>query len=191
MRKKLFIVALLALAALPATARAEYKYANAEGEYIMSLPDAPLGETIWAQDGNVPLIDNPPKYGAVGEYALVRRVDPLTNDLFEVRVTFVKANRDFLLNLGDDTIKAELKKVFADVHLQGEKFSLSKGTDTLKWGSFSGFSVSQNNDPLYNIAHYLAGEQSVMLVKITYSLNNPTFNEYYKQLNKSITFMGR
>lgn len=190
MKKYFALTVLLATLALPTAARAEYRYANAEGEYIMSLPDAPLGETIWAQDGNVPLIDNPPKYGAVGEYALMKRIDPDTNDVFEVRVTFVKADRDFLLSLTEDTIEKELKRAFGEIHLQNAKFSMSTGTDTLKWATYSGFSISQNNDILYNIAHYLVGEQSVQVVKITYSVQNPTFGQYYKDLAKSIAFMG-
>lgn len=189
MKRTVFLLAALLLASAPA--RAEYKYANADAEYILSLPDAPLGETIWAQDGKVPLIDNPPKYGAVGEYAVLKRVDPETNDIFEVRITFVKADRDFLLNLNEEKIREELQKLIYDSGLQEVKFSFSKGTDTLKWGTYSGFSVSRNNDILYNIAHYLAGQESVMTVKVTYSVQNPTFNQYYKDFAKSITYMGR
>lgn len=188
--KKLISAFVLILACVSSVAHAEYKYANAEGEYIISLPDAPLGETIWAQDGNVPLIDNPPKYGAVGEYALVKRIDPQTNDLFEVRITFIKANRDFLLNLKEEHIKAELQRTFSEVRLSNAKFNMSTGTGTLKWGTYSGFSTGQNNDVVFNIAHYLVGEQSVQLVRIVYSVQNPKFAEYYKELARSITFMG-
>jgi hypothetical protein len=190
MKKIRLAVFLTALLLAPA-ARADYKYANAEGEYIMSLPDAPLGQTIWAQEGNVPLVDNPPKYGAVGEYALMKRVDPDTNDLFEVRITFVKADRDFLLNLKKEKMKADLERLFADVRLENKKFNFSQGADTLKWATYSGFSVSQNNDALFNIAHYLVGEESVMTVKITYSTQSPQFTQYYKDLAKSITYMGK
>jgi hypothetical protein len=191
---KKFILRILLLSAFvvayPAASHAEYKYANAEGEYIVSLPDAPLGETIWAQEGNIPLIDNPPKYGAIGEYAILKRVDPDTGDIFDVKITFVKADRDFLLSLTEAKVKDELEKVFSEVSLQNTKFNFSGGTDTLKWGTFSGFSVSQNNDILYNIAHYMAGEESVMMIRVTYSVENPTFNGYYKDLAKSITYMG-
>jgi len=190
MKKLIYLVAALILL-VPHAAHAEYKYAYAEAEYLVTLPDAPTGETIWAQDGHVPYIDKPPKYGAVGEIARLKRMDPDTGDIFEVKITFVKADREFLVGLTEDSIKDTLQKELADVHLQNAKFNMSKGVDTLKWGTYSGFSVSQNNDILYNIAHYLVGLNSVMVVKVAYNVQNAQFNEYYKALSKSITYMGR
>jgi hypothetical protein len=87
----------------------------------------------------------------------------------------------------EKTLKAE----FADNNLQNVKESFSPGAGTLKWATYSGYSTSQNNDLLFNIAHYLAGETSIMVVRVSYNLENKAFNEYYKTLAKSITYMGR
>jgi hypothetical protein len=191
MMMRVVALALSVLLLLPTAARADYKYAAADAEYVIALPDAPLGETIWAQDGRVPILDSPPKYGAVGEYALYRKVDPHTGDLFEVRVTFVKADRDFLLNLKRETVEATLNRLFLDQRLQNRKFSMSRGTSTLKWGILSGYSTSINNDMLHNVAHYLAGEQTVQIVRIVYSTQNKKFAQDYQDLVKSITYMGQ
>ena len=168
-----------------------YKYANAEAEYVIELPDAPTGRTIWAQDGDVPFILNAPKYGAMGEVATLKRVDLSTGDIFDVEIIFVKADRDFLLSLTEADVEKELRDRLSVLHLQNDRFRMSKGKDTLKWGTYSGFSVSRSNEILYNIAHYLTGLESVMLVRVSYNVHNETFNSYYKTLAKSIQFMGK
>jgi hypothetical protein len=190
--KKIILLAFFSacLTAYPLMAKADYTYANAEGEYVVTLPDAPLGETIWAQDRHVPLIDSPPKYGSVGEYAILTRVDPDTDDIFDVKITFVKADHEFLEKLTEQRIKDELSQIFPDSHLQNVKFSYSAGSGALKWGTYSGFSVNQKNEVIFNIAHYLVGQQSVMTVKVSYSVENKLFSQYYNTLTKSIAYTG-
>lgn len=177
---------------LPQAAHAAtYKYAHAEAEYIVELPEAPLAETIWAQNRNVPYVENPPKYGALGEVATFKRVDPSNGEIFSVVITFVKSDRDYLLSLEEDKIKEILKKDLSDVMLEDAKFSFSKGTDTLKWATLAGFSVDKNNAVLFNTEHFLVGEGSIMVVRITYSVGNTLFTQYYKTLANSITYIGR
>jgi hypothetical protein len=189
--KRLAAIALLALLLVPHKAEAGYKYLNAEGEYLIELPDAPTGETIWAQRGDVPFLKNPPKYGSVGEYAYFRRVSPDTGDQFDVEIYFIKADHAFLQSLTEDDIKSALKARMASLHMRNEKLNVSVGTRTLKWGTYSGFSVSENNEVLYNIAHYMTGLDSITFVRCSYSVINKQYNQYYKTLASSITYLGR
>ncbi len=194
MLKKLPIHALvlsILLLMAPHAALAAYKYAHAEAEYIVELPEAPLAETIWAQNRSVPYIENPPKYGALGEIATVKRVDPTNGDAFYVVITFVKSDRDYLLSLDEEKLKDILKKDMSNVMLEDAKFSCSQGTGTLKWATLSGFSVDKNNAVLFNTEHFLVGEGSIMVLRVSYSVENPTYSEYYKVLSESITYIGR
>lgn len=191
MKKHLWIFAIPALLFSAPALAVEYKYAYADGEYVVTLPDAPTGETIWAQKDEVPYLDNPPKHGAVGEVVRMKRVDPDTGDIFDFRSTTIRASRDFLLELTEAKIQDTLKREFSDLTLQSTKFNLSQGSSTLKWGTYSGFSVSENNDVLYNIAHYLVGESSLTVMRVSYNVRNQEYNGYYKTLAKSIMYMGR
>jgi hypothetical protein len=184
-------IAIAALLVGATPAQAGYKYSAAEAEYILELPDAPKGETILAQRGNVPYLDNPPKNGAVGEIAQYKRVDPDTADFFDVLTIFVKADRDFVTNLTEAQMKATLEKIFGSLRLENKKFSFSQGKDSLKWATYSGFSVNRNNEVVYNIAHYLVGKESVMTVKVSFSVQNKQYNEDYKVLASSLKYMGR
>jgi hypothetical protein len=175
----------------PTLAQADYRYAPAEGEYALTLPDGPTAETILAEDGKVPYLDNPPPFGAIGEYAVVKRIDPITNEAFDLRVTFLKADREFLQGLTEEKIKQTLARLFKESHIETPKFSFSKGADTLKWGTYSGFSTSQNNDIVYNVAHYLVGASTIMTIKLSYSAQNEKFSEYYKTFSTSISYTGK
>lgn len=189
--KSLGVIVALAAIALPRAALADYRYAPGEGEYAMTLPDAPTAETIWADTKNVPYLKNPPISGPAGEYAMLKRIDPSTNEAFEVRVTFVKADEEFLSSLTQETIKKTLISLFPGVNIDTPKFSFSQGNGPLKWGTYSGFSADQKGDVLYNVAHYLVGAESLMTVKVSYSAQNPAFAAYYKTFSTSIAYLGR
>lgn len=188
---KAFVISALAANLLPAVALADYRYAPGEGEYAMTLPEAPTAETIWADAKKVPYLDAPPTSGPAGEYALLKKIDPSTNETFEVRIAFVKADEEFLAALTEDGIKKTLVSLFPDITVDTPKFSFSKGNGSLKWGTYSGFSADQKGDVLYHAAHYLAGTESVMTVKVSYSAQNPTFAGYYKTFSTSIAYLGR
>jgi hypothetical protein len=194
LHKKILAAALFTLLTVfaHATAAQAYYYINNEGEYIVWLPDAPTGESIWADgDGKIPLLDKPPKFGTLGEYAEVLRTDPDTGDTFDVHITFLKADRDFLLSLTQEKMYKALHDAFSDIQLSNTEEHFSKGTDTLKWATYIGYSVDKKNNLHYNAAHYLVGQSSIELVRISYSLDNKTYQAYYDKLLKSIKYTGK
>lgn len=188
--KKLFLL-LAFLTLLPLPAEASYRYAHGASEYTVDLPEAPTASTIWAEDGNIPYIETPPKYGAVGEVARFKRTDPKSGDFLEVRITFLKADRDFLLSLTEEKMKAVMEDEYKDMRLDNKKFSFTTGTDTLKWATLEGFSVDRNNSLLYNATHYLTGQDSIYVLKTTYNIERKEFTDIYKVIANSIKFRGQ
>lgn len=170
-----------------------YTYAHPDAEYSITLPEAPVAITIWGDnpDMPVPLLDNPPKFGAVGETATFKRVDIETGDVFEVTIVLVKADREFLSSVTRKKIEEYLEAQMSNQQLDGKKQSFSAGTGTLKWGTLSGFSVDNNNALFYNIMHYITGVDSVMTVKVKYNVENKTFQQYYEDLSGSIKYTGK
>ncbi|HYD17480.1 MAG TPA: hypothetical protein VEF76_03250 [Patescibacteria group bacterium] len=168
-----------------------YTYIHNEAEYSIDLPDAPVGETVWAdQKDPIPFIENAPKFGSIGEIARVKRVDIDTGDTFEVEITFLKAERDFLLSMTQERMKEELNNVYKDMNLDNKQESFSAGSDTLKWATLTGFTVDENNNLLFNSAHYLTGLSSVMVVRSRYNVENKKFQGYYDTMSKSIKYAG-
>ena len=98
MKKNLKILAFAAIFALSCYAlfagrshafidKGTYTYIHNEAEYSMDLPDAPTGETIWADRKEpVPYLEDPPKFGPLGEHAWITRADLDTGDLFNLDV---------------------------------------------------------------------------------------------------------
>lgn len=174
-----------------APAQASYDYLHNEGEYSITLPDAPSGETIWHdQRGHIPFIDQRPKFGALGEQATYRRTDATTGDSFNVDITFIKSGRDYLLNQTEDSIRKLLEQEYSNQTLEQKKISLSSGTGTLKWGVLTGFSVDRNNNLLFHSCHILTGYETVTMIKIAFNADNEKFGEQYQTLKESIKFVG-
>ena len=124
-----------------------YTYIHNEAEYSIDLPDAPVGATVWAdQKDKVPFLENPPKFGSIGEIARVRRVDIDTGDTYETEITFLKAERDFLLSMTEQRMKDELNNLYKDMNLDNKQETFSAGSDTLKWATLTGFTVDENNN---------------------------------------------
>lgn len=176
------------LTVAPAAAEAKYIYLHSEGEYSVELPDAPSAVTIWGGDKNIPYLDNPAKFGPLGERASVTQVDPQTGDIFKVEITFLKANRDYLLSLTPDHILDMIYADYKDTPLDDMKPGYTAGSDTLKWGTLTGYSTSKNNKTVFNATHFLAGLQTIMVIHVEYNIQNPAFNDAYKKLSASIRY---
>lgn len=186
----LFAVALIA--APVSAAFASYTYLHNEGEYSIELPDAPVGKTIWAdQQDPIPYLEEPGKFGSIGEIATMRRTDPDTGDYFDVEVLFLKADRPFLLNLTKEKLMGFLKEALKETKLEAMKSTYSEGSDTLKWGTMSGFSVDDKNTLLYNTAHFLTGFETITVIKIKYTAENKAYTAMYKDMQSSIKFTGK
>jgi hypothetical protein len=169
-----------------------YVYIHNDAEYSIDLPEPPKASTIWAdQEEPIPYLDNPPKYGFVGEKAWLKRADNDTGDIFSVDITFLKADRDFLLSLDKDKMLDAMKAFYKDISLDNQEEHFSQGTDTLKWATVTGFSVDKANSLHYNAAHYLTGLDSIMIIKVDYNVENQTFQKYYDTLAKSIKYAGK
>jgi hypothetical protein len=170
-----------------------YTYANNDAEYTVDLPEAPRAVTIWADDKEnpVPFIDEPPKNGPVGETAFIKKVDQETGDIYTVEITFVKADREFLLTMTRERMEKTLEEVFKEISLEQKKVNFSAGTDTLKWATLTGFSTDENNNYLYHAVHYLTGMESVIMIKAEFNVENKKFHDYYQTMASSIKFTGK
>jgi hypothetical protein len=191
--KVFFAAAVLALTALiPMRAAQAYIYIHNDAEYSVELPDAPKAKTIWAdQEEAIPYLDNPPKFGVVGEQAWLKRADPDTGDSFAVDITFLKADRDYLLSMSKDKMIQALKDLYKDTALDNQEEHFSAGTDTLKWATVTGFTVDKANSLHYNAAHFLTGLETIMIIKVDYNVENATFQKYYDTMAKSIKYAGK
>jgi hypothetical protein len=197
-KKYFLMIALLGTFFLcPLAARAQmiqqpyqgYKYAHNEAEYSVELLEPPSVETIWGdQKEKIPFLDNTPKFGAIGELARIRRVDPETEDIFDVKITFLKADRDYLLSMTADKIKVMLENELKKMSVSDMKFNVSSGTDTLKWGTMTGFSIDPNNRSLFSAVHFLTGQKTILVIHVKYSVESKLYQEYYKKLAKSIAY---
>lgn len=191
MKLSLLICLMLMLpgSVLAATALNYYKYAHNNAEYSVMLPEVPRARTIWAEDGNVPYLDQAPARGAIGEVATFRRVDVETEDSFDVRITYLQADSAFLASLTKEKMLAALEKGLQGPPLENKKQGYSAGSNkALKWASISGFSVDKSNRPFYNALHYLTGLESILVIQVRYSIENKVFAEYYHRLASSIIY---
>lgn len=192
-------IALCALLMLASPALAEdtapppkafYTYANNDAEYTIALPEAPTVKTIWTDSAEqIPYLDRLPLDGFVGELATFKRIDMATDEYYDVKVTFLKADQDFLAGLSPEKIKASMEKDFSGTPLDSKKFDFSVNPKNgMKWATLTGFSFDPAKRPLYNAEHYLTGQQSILVVKIQYNLENKAFADYYQALADSITY---
>lgn len=193
-QKQRFFATLFAVAfilAPLAPAQAQYTYIHNEGEYSVMLPDAPIGQTIWANQAEpIPYLDEPGKFGSLGEIATLTRMDPDTGDIFDVQITFLKADRPFLLSLTEEKVKELLQETLKDTKLEAVKSDYAAGSRTLKWGTMTGFSVDKKNSLLYNSVHFLTGLETLTVIRIKYNAENKDYTEMYKDLKSSIKFIG-
>lgn len=173
------------------TAHADYTYIHNDGEYSVTLPDAPSGETIWYdQVGEIPFIEQRPKFGSLGEIARMRRTDAVTGDSFNIDITFIRSGRDYLLGLKEQDLNSLLEKEYANQTIENKKISYSPGTGTLKWATFTGFSVDRNNNLMFHSCHILTGFETVTMIKIVFNAENEKFGESYQKIKNSIKFVG-
>lgn len=194
-QKQTLLAGFFALAVLTAplsAAHASYTYLHNEGEYSIELPDAPVGRTIWAdQKEPIPFLEEPGKFGSLGEIATMRRTDPDTGDYFDVEITFLKADRPFLLSLTEEKLTGFLKDAMKDTRLEAQKINYSAGSDSLKWATMTGFSVDDKNTLLYNATHLVTGFETITLIKIKYTAENRSYSAMFKDLQSSIKFTGK
>lgn len=168
-----------------------YTYIHNEAEYSIDLPDAPTGETIWADRKEpVPYLEDPPKFGPLGEHAWITRADLDTGDLFNLDITFLKAERDFLLSMTRPKMFKALEEIYKDKRLDNRQENFSSGSDTLKWATLTGFAVDESNNLMFNAAHYLTGLQTIVVIKVSYNVENKTYQRWYDEMQKSIKYTG-
>lgn len=168
-----------------------YTYIHNESEYSMDLPDAPTGMTVWADRKEpIPYLEDPPKFGSLGEVATIRRSDLDTGDTYFLEITFLKAERDFLLSMTKQKMQKAINELFKDVRLDNRQENYSSGSDTLKWATLTGFTVDESNNLLFNAAHYLTGLQTITVIRVKYNVENKTFQRWYDEMAKSIKYTG-
>ena len=178
-------------AVAPAPALQFYKYAHNDAEYSVALPEAPQVKTIWADEEKVPYLEHPPLEGNLGEVATFRRIDAKTEETFDVKITFLKADDKFLAGLTEEKMKAALEDDYKGATLDNKDWHYSAGGGSLKWATLSGFSVDKSNRPYFNAEHYLTGKQSIMVIKVQYNVENQSFGEYYKALTDNIAYLSQ
>lgn len=183
----------LTFAAQGQTAPSEqfYAYLHNDAEYSVLLPDAPRVETIWADAAEPPpyLDTLPAGEVSLGEVAIFMRTDPETEDVFDVKVTFLKADRAFLTGLTQDKMRQSLENDLKDLRLENVNFEFLAGREgARKWATLTGFSIDKQGHPFYHAAHYLTGQQSILVVHVKYHVENAQFERYYKMLAENITY---
>lgn len=186
--RRLVVLPLSFFLCMATPAQAEYTYLHTDGEYSMSLPEAPTAKTIWADKETIPYLEKPPRYGNIGENAVFEETDLKTGDTFKAQITFLKTTPEELQNLTREKIEGFVEKELSGVKLENRKSGFSPGSGTLKWAYLSGFSVDKSNRALFNAVHFLTGMQTITVLRVTYDIENVKFNEYYKKLSSSIAF---
>lgn len=168
-----------------------YNYAHSDAEYVVSLPDAPLVETIWAgvEDKPVPHLTDPPSYGAVGETAKLTMREPLLDTIFDVKITLLRASQDFLLELERTKMYETLETEMDNIPIDDTSVNFSAGSSTLKWLKLSGLGEDAKGNPIIREAHYLVGQRTIMIMTVTYSVESKTYQDHYKKLAESIRFI--
>lgn len=186
-----FILALLIAApAQAAKPLSYYNYAHNEAEYSVMLPEAPTSKTIWADNADIwPYLENPPgDLASLGEVATFKRVDIDSEDTYDVKITFLKAKPEFLDGITEEKAHAILKQKMKETPVQNETFHFSADKGPLKWASLSGFTLDKNHHPAFHAIHYLTGQESILVVEVVYSVENKTFQEYYKTMVDNIRY---
>lgn len=191
-QKSIAIAAFAGASLFAAAAQANYAYLHSEGEYSIVLPDAPLGRTIWADDKKpIPFLPKPPRYGIVGEEATFRRMDTDRGDMFDVSITMLKADKEFLKGLNEEIITEMLKDRFSGLKLDDEQITFTTIGPGLTWGVLSGFTVDAENNLQFNAGHFLTGAETITYMRVTYNAENPQFEEQYKKIISSVEYKGK
>lgn len=190
------ILSLILLMALPVSAEAAteyYTYSDVDLEFEMVLPDAPTGYTLWGDNATVPIpfVPSPAKAGDVGEVAVLKIVDPETADMFEVRVTSVDASPEFLKTLTRERMEAEAKNALNGLKIDQEKTNYAASGEVLKWATYTGYNIDRDNNLFFHAVHFMSGEKTVMMIKVSYNPENKLFTEHYNKLNQSIRYTGK
>jgi hypothetical protein len=169
-----------------------YNYAHDEAEYSLNLPEAPSVRTIWLPSSETsPFLKSPPSDRAtLGEVATFKRTDIDTEETYDVKITFLRAKQSFLEDLNEDKIKYMLTKQYSNVVFSNESFTMSGGTGALKWATLSGFTLDSHHHPAFCAIHYLTGLQSILVIQAKYSVENKNFQEYYKHMIDSVTYVA-
>ena len=190
----LLLACVLMVAALPALAQRQgnfVRYASPDGEYSLLLPEAPTVETLRSGAEKSPYLDSQPDIGSIGERAIYKRVDPTTRETISITVTTVKATEEQLAALTEDGITKILEDEFKGETLEKKKISFSKGSQTLVWGTITGFGKGRKDVPVFNTAHYLAGLNSITVVRISLYMDNKGYREIYERVAPSISYVGQ
>lgn len=187
-------------AAMPATAPRDnrapaisrYTYINNESEYSFDLPEAPSAVTIWGdQKEPIPYLEKPARFGMVGETANYRRVNEANGEYINIQITFLKADRDFLLTRTPENMQETLENEVRGLLLENKQFKYAPGKGTVKKMNLTGFSIDKGNNPLFNSVFYLTGDATMMIIKVQYSIENQIYNSQYQQMLESIKFIGK
>lgn len=169
-----------------------YTYMNSESEYIIDLPEAPVATTIWGdQKEPIPFLEKPPRFGSIGEIATYRRVNEITGEYIDVSITFLKADRDFLLTRTPENMQQTLESTTKNILIEDKKFKYAPGTGTVKRMVMTGFSIDKSNNAMYNAVYYLTGNASLMVIRVQYNIENVDFNAQYQQMAASIKYVGK
>jgi hypothetical protein len=173
-------------------ALASYTYAYQRGEYSITLPGPPHGETIWGSKAQTPLVDDRPRSGRVGERARFKRSTVNTGDSLDVEIITVTAEADYLQSLNEDKLVSILEKEgMTSRFLQKEVFFSQSDKDPFRKAvRMTGYNETKEGVPIYNHLQLMTGESSITLVKINFSAENLDFKKDVDAIVASIKFVG-
>ncbi|MGE3624483.1 MAG: hypothetical protein AB7H77_11535 [Bdellovibrionales bacterium] len=194
MNKHRFGVLVLAatMTLFSATAQASYTYAYQRGEYSITLPGPPHGETIWGSGSYTPLLGDSKISGRVGEIARFKRSTVNTGDSLDVEIITVSAETGYLQSLDEDKLVSILEKDGKASRFSQKEvfFSQSEKDPFRKAVKMTGYNETKEGVPIYNHLQLMTGESSITLVKINYSAENLDFKKDVYAIVASIKFVG-
>lgn len=162
-----------------------YRYAWNNCEYSLELPEAPQSKSLWVDD-DLSDFEKASSLGIVGERATYNRMEWQTNDFLNVEITCINVTPEFLKSLKAQKMFDYLESQFRDVTIENKKKNFSPGAQTLSWATIEGYEFDQDKRMIYNIGHYLTGLKTVMIIKIQFVADNPTFTKQYNVIDQSI-----
>jgi len=168
-----------------------YNYANNYAEFSLAMPEAPSVRTIWAENGNIPYLTTPPQNGAIGEIAFYQTGDSNTKDVFTTEITFLNTGAEFISTLNEQNVTAMIEKDLSYLpELQNKtvKFYPQNNGET-KHGEIIGVAVANGGKPIVNAEHFLIGKQSILVIKVSYNIQNEAHDKIYKNMIDTIRYL--
>ena len=192
MKKYLFIAFAIFLTCSSNTF-ASYVYSDTQGEYTITLPAPPQGETIWGDSKDVPYIDVKQYSGRIGSKATFKRKNFETGDFLNVEIITLASDKSFIQSLNEEKLSALAEEQYNKIKLLNLAIGFSEGgkNPVRKAVRLTGELYDKNGDSTKHHLQIMTGIDTLTALKISYSADNPAFEKDYQNIIGSIKFIGK